>query len=85
MAGPVAPGATACVCVANDETLFNLTASGKPDAQGRPTYYLQNERYGAVQWSSAGLTGVWLPGRLPRRSISSLNEESTPDWCTFFR
>jgi hypothetical protein len=49
---PRKAGLTASVCVANDETLFNLTDSGKPDAQGRPTYYLQNERYGTVQWSS---------------------------------
>jgi eukaryotic-like serine/threonine-protein kinase len=43
---------TASVCVANDETLFNLTDSGRPDPQGQTTFYLQNQRYGTVQWSS---------------------------------
>ncbi len=41
-------------CAANENTLFRITATGKSDAKGRPTYRILNDKYGTVQVRNDG-------------------------------
>ncbi len=42
----------AASCTPTQATLFSLSPTGTKDDKGRPTYYLRNESYGFVQWST---------------------------------
>ncbi len=39
-------------CAPTKATLFALSATGRRDDKGRPTYFLSNEAYGFVQWDA---------------------------------
>ncbi|MEV6597828.1 protein kinase [Actinoplanes sp. NPDC051346] len=38
-------------CHQTDATVFEISATGKKDDAGRPTYYIYSNAYGAVEWS----------------------------------
>ena len=42
----------AASCVGTKATLFSLVPTGRKDDKGRPTYYIRNDAYGFVQWST---------------------------------
>jgi serine/threonine protein kinase len=42
----------AAECVATKATVFSLSLTGKKDDKNRPTYWISNDTYGFVQWSS---------------------------------
>ncbi|MCO8277051.1 hypothetical protein M1L60_41380 [Actinoplanes sp. TRM 88003] len=41
-------------CAENEKTLFRVSATGKKDDQGRPTHWINNEKYGTVQVKNDG-------------------------------